>query len=172
MGMPLQAAERMAAYTGPWALLANELKSQYFAENSNLLANITYETGRGRDFLTAAQVLMGTRLLPKHSHFGSAALDKWLKTTEAPTSEFKEDVIQALDDLNQVFASDDFRGIRVSPIEFVMTAILVYQRKASTIQSKIEYASQLRTHLRAQFADLKINAKVINFAWGILDNIS
>lgn len=170
MGMPLQAAERMAAHTGPWALFAGELKSQYFAENSNLLSNITYETGRARDFLTAAQILMGIRSLPNHSQFGSATLDKWLKNTEVPTSELKADVRRVLDDLTEVFASDNFRGQRVSPIEFVMTAVLVYQHRGSTIEAKVNYASQFRTRLRTQFVDLRINSKVINFAWGILDD--
>lgn len=164
--MPLQVAERMAAHTGPWAHFAGELKSEYFTETSNLLSKIVYDTGRARDFLTIAQILMGIDSLPNHSRFGSATLEKWLKGTEGPTPDLQEAVRKVFNDLTGIFASDHFHGQRVSP---VMTAVLVYLRQDSAIEDKITSASQLRTELRDQFVDLRMNSKVISFAWGILE---
>lgn len=169
--MPLQAAERMAAHTGPWARCANELKAKHFAEGSDFLSSVVYETGRSRDFLTAAQILMGIWSLPTHIKFNTPALDKWLQSPAGPNPEFNTCIDVVFGDLSKVFKSPDFKDRRVSPIEFVMLAVLLYQHREKTDQVKVQRASQFRARLRAKFVDLRINSKVITFAWTVLDDL-
>jgi hypothetical protein len=132
--------ERMQAIVGPWATFARELQNQIrLPSPSGFADELKWSSERGRDFQCICSVLSLCESWPDQGKVDSLNLEKLLERRTDPPLKFRNDVIDSF----QIFATlvadkqynAGFRG-RISPVEFTMTAVLIYvhRTKLSLIQ--------------------------------------
>ncbi|KAG8896410.1 hypothetical protein FRB99_008901 [Tulasnella sp. 403] len=163
LGMPLLPAERMTAHTGPWVDFTNEIKQKYLRGEEGLLQYISYDTARAKDFLASAQIINAIDQLPGKPSIGSTSVEKWLQRTDPPSEGFRRQVISVMDTYLKV--APMFEQGRVSPVELVLIAILIYLNLGKSIGRLETRINDLRSHLKAHHDDIRFNNKVIATAF-------
>ncbi|KAI0063589.1 hypothetical protein BV25DRAFT_1824146 [Artomyces pyxidatus] len=182
MGMSLSPAEKMQAISSPWANWINELEGRYISVSGGLADLIQFATKRGRNFQNLASMAycaLGADddLRPVAS---APKLTKWLNGTDGPTEGFKSKFNSALTRLLEIAPDDTlnqaFRKIeaKVAPVEFVYMGVLLYVMEDSREFTHKDYANALlylRTYLRSQHTDIRLNDRVSKDCWDLIYKI-
>ena len=157
----------MQAIPGPWPSLIREIQSIVLADDG-FGEQLDWGHDRGRDFQCLATILCLIDSQPNTAFPGPARLEKWLSGTAAVPVKHRNDALETF----KIFIalvqdrklSAAFRKpTRVSPIEFTMTAILIYHYKRTHSLEQISRAiSQMRADVREKFQDIRANGKVLN----------
>ncbi len=167
--MPLQPAERLAAFPGPRPLFASELKNRYFQPGCPypFLDHIKFKTNRAGDFSAVAMALMGLDSSPNPCALSNPALEKWLGRDDPLSDDFKKGVKATLDRFYKL-ASTTFAGEQLSPVEFTLYPQLIHQQKDIADDNLRQQLRSFRSQLKDKHDDIRLNSKVLKTGWGII----
>ncbi|KAI0052779.1 hypothetical protein FA95DRAFT_1579796 [Auriscalpium vulgare] len=165
LGVALTPAERMQAITGPWPSFIRELQSQVVGVDGFGDA-LDWGRARGRDFQGLASIVFVIEKLPTFSLPVSPALDKWLSRTIAVPKKLRNDVFETFRIFLRLAKDKKYNAAfhkptRVSPIEFIMIAVLIYTRRQKSSLMQLSSAiEQMRADVRTKEKDVRTNARV------------
>jgi hypothetical protein len=185
MGMQLNLAEKMRASTGPWQELA-----RLFVEDFDSVCSLMKDRARSKDFQlvlacfsqivecmhpTAAN---GAPILKtSYTHIpkllnNKGAVDDLLKSHLASVWTTFQDLIQTDPD---TFTNDNkyLRGVQTfAPVEMVAVTVLisVYSETRNN-RLLLGDIQAMRTAIRENFVDLRLNAPVWRWCWEYIDNL-
>ena len=160
--------ERLQAIVGPWPAVIRDIQSHILGEEG-FEGYLEWGHARGRDFHCLATIGHLIEHYPKSSIPSPKVLERWLHGTDP----VKKSLITDLQDTFRIFVilardkqySGPFkRPTRVSPIEFVMTGVLIYLKKSSLSFTQLSSAiEKMRKDVRASEKDIRANTRVTKF---------
>lgn len=160
--------ERLQALNGPWPDLVRSLTERITRTSQGFT---DWNTERGRDFQSLSAVVFVAEQYPKGSTWPRpTVLERMLLRTEPIPTRLRKGLYETASGLVLLAASPAGaclrKPARLSPVEFVMAAVLVYvHREALGITRMGKAITQLRSHLRKQFeGELKCNSHVMRCA--------
>ena len=165
----------MQAIPGPWSALVREIIA--FMDQYNLGRILEWSSSRGRDFQCVASVVYVMEK-PDVSYPTSVTLDKWLHRVTAPTKNFKERILETFGVLKELVLTKKFKDAfqkptRVSPIEFIMSVILIERHMRTLTYSQLATAiTKMREHVRQVHIDIRANSKVAKTMSTFIDTVS
>lgn len=165
----------MQAINGPWPTFVRELIT-LITHGSDGFTD--WNTERGRGFQSVAAVVVLAERYPKRGAFpGPVALEKMLARPQPVTARLRtgmRDVARAFVLLTASPAGVCLRRpARLSPVEFVMAALLVYVHRETMGVVRLGAAiAQLRFRVRTRFeSELKCNTQVMRSALDFIAKI-
>ncbi|EJD00602.1 uncharacterized protein FOMMEDRAFT_142422 [Fomitiporia mediterranea MF3/22] len=163
LGVALTPAERLQAIPGPWTQLIRDVLN--VMEEYRISDELEWAKTRGRDFQAAASSVY----LMEKPDVGwptAGSIERWLQRVTPPTKAFKERVMDAFAVFRQLVLTKKYYSVfhkpaKVSPIEFVMSVILVdkYCRER-TLAQLVEGIRLMRKDVRSKHADIRANSKI------------
>ncbi|KAI5123010.1 hypothetical protein M0805_007632 [Coniferiporia weirii] len=163
LGVALTPAERMQAIPGPWSQLVRDILG--VMDEYKMSEFLEWSSTRGRDFQSVASIIFLMEK-PKASYPSSVVLEKYLKRTTPPSKPFRERVVDTFAVFRQLvmmkkFASVFQKPARVSPIEFIMSVLLVDEHMHSlTLTQLADAVRKMRDDVRSKYTDIRANTKV------------
>ncbi|KAF1966281.1 hypothetical protein BU23DRAFT_330932 [Bimuria novae-zelandiae CBS 107.79] len=186
MGVPLSAAEKLRAQSGPWQELA-----KMFVTDFPIIYALLKDPMRGKDFqhtLSCFSQIMevkspsGAKGNPAFK-MGHNNIPKLLKKTDSVDDDIKshlagvwrrfQDIIE-LDSNTFTNADKYLNGVQTfAPVEMAAVTVLisVYFDEGRSDQTLLEDVRMLRRSLRENFPDLRMNEKVWKEIWNFIDNL-
>ncbi|THH05590.1 hypothetical protein EW145_g4688 [Phellinidium pouzarii] len=163
LGVALTPAERMQAIPGPWSQLIRDVLADMQEYKMGEL--LDWASARGRDFQSVASA---TYLMekPSASYPSAPVIDKWLQRVTPPTKAFRDRVVDTFAVFRQLVMTKKFAGIfqkpaRISPIEFIMSVILIDEHmRTLTLTQLAEAIRRLREDVRSKHTDIRANTKI------------
>ncbi|KAL5500888.1 hypothetical protein ACEPAH_9275 [Sanghuangporus vaninii] len=172
LGVALTPAERMQAIAGPWPQLVREILSEL--DKYNISDALEWAKTRGRDFHSVATIIYLIEKGRGVSYPAVTALEKWLRRVTPPTREFKNHVVDVFTIFRQLVLTKKHsivfqKPTRVSPIEFVMTAVLInVHHRDHTLTQLTEGIRQMRKDVRSKHDDIRANTKITKTMLGFI----
>lgn len=166
--------ERLQAIVGPWPTVIRDIQSQILGEEG-FEGYLDWGHARGRDFQCLATIGYLIESYPKPSIPHPKSLEKWLHGTDP----VKKSLIIDLQDTFRIFlilardkrySSSFNQPTRVSPIEFVMTGVLIYLKRSSLSLTQLSSAiEQMRKDVRATEKDIRSNSRVTKLMYDFVN---
>lgn len=156
----------MQAIPGPWSQLIREVLN--LMSESRMGEHLEWSSSRGRDFqcVATALYLMEKKDVLTKTFPSPIVLDRWLQRVTPPAKVFKERVVDTFCVFRNLVLEKTHSKVfqkpsRVSPIEFVMIAVLIdlYMTKYTLSQLAIAI-SKMRADVRQKHADVRANSRV------------
>jgi hypothetical protein len=153
----------MQATTGDMATLVRQLQSEVLGKNG-LDEHIEWDRTRGRDFHCIASIAYLVEKFPHQSHPDTKQLEKWLSETEV-TSRFRNKIAAVFQTFLDIVRDKNLcaplrKPTRVSPIEFVMSGVLVAAHRDKLSLAQLSSAiEKLREDVRAKERDIRLNQR-------------
>ncbi|KAL5512384.1 hypothetical protein ACEPAG_3376 [Sanghuangporus baumii] len=172
LGVALTPAERMQAIAGPWPQLVREVLGEL--DKYNISDALEWAKTRGRDFHSVATIIYLIEKGRGVSYPAVTALEKWLRRVTPPTREFKNHVMEVFAIFRQLVLTKKHsivfqKPTRVSPIEFVMTVVLINVRyRDHTLTQLTEGIRQMRKDVRSKHDDIRANTKITKTMLGFI----
>ncbi|KAF7332078.1 DUF262 domain-containing protein [Mycena kentingensis (nom. inval.)] len=176
-GMPLTAAEKLAAVNSPWQEYIADLEQRYIMNDGGLADTIDYESKRGRQFQNVAQLVFCCDGYPAAELSPTAmSLYKWLSRPDKPSGELKQAIEGVMQDYIELasdptYKSTAFSGKRISPVEFVFIGVLLYVIRNRSHKDKSSSIQYLRKTAKKNTGDLRMNNRVTAGLWAIIQEI-
>ncbi|KAF8342216.1 uncharacterized protein EI90DRAFT_1315573 [Cantharellus anzutake] len=183
-GMTLTPAEKLRAHNSPWSKYLNSVLQEQVHDTS-LSELISFNPARNAEFLALVRlcfIMVHGLDLPRPPT--DAALSTWLSKKGRPTDFFKEQLRKTMDIFNYIATSKDLcskafcsskelkppKGAvskasrpRYSPVEWVLTALLIARHTKETPQKLADAIRNFREELnRFHFGEKKFNGKVFD----------
>ncbi|KAJ7068337.1 hypothetical protein C8F01DRAFT_1117794 [Mycena amicta] len=178
LGMPLTAAEKLAAISSARSDLISMLEAQYVSsENGAGLADLLdWDTKRGRQFQNVAQLVYCAALYPVEEVPTGPKLANWLNHDDVPGEQFTQAMKKVFDDYSRIAEEPHLKSVafgkqRIAPIEFVFIGVLLYVIRQSSEKEKTQCIHHLRKTIRKSFTDVRANKAVGVALWGIIDKL-
>ncbi|KAJ7507902.1 hypothetical protein B0H11DRAFT_2314839, partial [Mycena galericulata] len=181
LGMALTTAEKLAAIASPWSEWISKLESRHISIEGGLSQVLDWDTKRGREFQNVAQFVYVCDGYPATENIPTAPkMENWLARVDAPPEQFKEDIDEALnefghlasdDTLNFGFAIGKASRSKLAPVEFVYIGVLLYVLRKATSMERAKAVYHLRTDLRNQYSDVRLNTKVGAAFWALINHL-
>ncbi|KAJ3570206.1 hypothetical protein NP233_g4563 [Leucocoprinus birnbaumii] len=177
LGMTLTAAEKLQAISSPYAEWLSELENRHVTVENGLSHVLEWDTKRGRDYQNLAHFVYCCDRLPVEDLPTPHKLELWLTREDPPTESFKRDIEEVLTDFWNMATdrslNEAFRLVnkRIAPVEFVFIAVLLYQLRGYSKDARAKAIYHLRTSIREQFADVRMNTKVGKAMWAIINSL-
>ncbi|KAJ3554806.1 hypothetical protein NM688_g2916 [Phlebia brevispora] len=179
LGVALNAAEKLQAIHSSTSIFIRDILADFI--HDDLETSLQWDTSRANDFrcVATAVFLMEKWPCPLAS---VPALTKWLHNRGELEDTFREDVRAAFKTFSVMARSKEFWGgfrmedtkerkskaesyIKVSPVEFIMSSVLIYLFMDKLTMSQLSDAIQrMRLDVRSQETDIRTNNRV----YGIL----
>jgi hypothetical protein len=118
-------AEKLQAIASPWAEYVHMLCKQYLFDDAGLVANVKFNTKRGRHFQNFASILYCCEDVNRLRTPSAAQLGKWLERPGQPSKSFQSQVERMFSDLLKISGDMTLNkgftifSAKVSPVEFV-----------------------------------------------------
>ncbi|KAK7696417.1 hypothetical protein QCA50_001074 [Cerrena zonata] len=166
LGVALTAAERMQALIGPYPELARDVQRKISGEDG-FGKYLEWSDGRGRDFQCIASMIYLIDSKPTVKFPSSPILDRWLHDTKNLDESLRKGVMETFD-IFLILAKDTkynapFQGLKVSPVEFTMSAVLIHRCKLTHTMAQLSTAiKRMRANVRGQHEDIRSNTRVSN----------
>ncbi|KAI0337285.1 hypothetical protein BDW22DRAFT_1383871 [Trametopsis cervina] len=180
LGMALTPAEKLQAVHSDLSIFIHDLQHQYV--NDRLADRLDWETARGSDFRCLCTVVY---LLDKNSMMtspGVSSIHKWLVDAEQPSDHFMEGIHQTFKvftwlaedkECSKCFNLEkDGKKLKVSPLEFVASAILIHQHKSKfTLFQLSEAIKKMRQDVRRAEQDIRLNSRCMKITMTFVKNL-
>ncbi|OCB92199.1 hypothetical protein A7U60_g409 [Sanghuangporus baumii] len=172
LGVALTPAERMQAIAGLWPQLVREILSEL--DKYNISDALEWAKTRGRDFHSVATIIYLIEKGRSVSYPAVTALEKWLRRVTPPTREFKNHVMDVFTIFRHLVLTKKHsivfqKPTRVSPIEFVMTVVLInVHHRNHTLAQLTEGIRQMRKDVRSKHDDIRANTKITKTMLGFI----
>ncbi|KAJ7228584.1 hypothetical protein GGX14DRAFT_345118, partial [Mycena pura] len=176
MGMSLTPAEKMAAIDSPWAEWISRLETRHVSVDGGLSQVLDVNTKRGRDYQNVAQLVYCCDGYPAENVPTAPKMMDWLSRIDKPGEQFKQDIENVLEDFGRIAVERDLKmGFnirkRLAPVEFVFIGVLLYVIRRATDKEKASAIYHLRTDIREQFLDVRMNSNVGAALWTIINHL-
>lgn len=157
----------MQAISGPWPDLLRSIQSDILGDDGFGEA-LEWGHARGRDFQCLATIVYLLQPGGQSKTFpGAAQLDKWLQSgTSVPDSKLRADIFLTFKIFLRLAKDPKYhvcfqKPLRVSPIEFTMTGVLIYTFKDKLSFAQLSSAiSKMREDVRSKHVDVRANGRV------------
>ncbi|KAI0067409.1 hypothetical protein BV25DRAFT_1819733 [Artomyces pyxidatus] len=165
LGVALTPAERMQAITGPWPSFIREVQSKVLGDEGFGEA-LDWGRARGRDFQGLVAIVFVIDKLPTFTTPVSPALDKWLSRASAVPQKLRNEVSETFRIFLKLVKDKKYNNpfhkpSRVSPIEFIMIGVLIYQhRKTLSLMQLSSAIEKMRADVRTKEKDVRTNTRV------------
>ncbi|KAJ6485138.1 hypothetical protein C8R47DRAFT_980663 [Mycena vitilis] len=177
MGMSLTTAEKLAAIDSPWAEWISTLESKHISVEGGLSEVLNWDTSRGREFQNVAHFVYCCDSYPDENVPTAPKMEKWLSRVDPPNEQFRSNIDQALDEFGRI-ASDPTLSMgftrinkRIAPVEFVFIGVLIYVLRRATPIERAQAIYHLRTDIREEFLDIRLNTKVGAGLWRLIRHL-
>ncbi|KAJ7047286.1 hypothetical protein C8F04DRAFT_1246961 [Mycena alexandri] len=177
LGMQLTTAEKLAAVDSPWAEWIARLEGRHISIEGGLSQVLDWDTRRGREFQNCAHFVYCCDGIPDHNVPTSAKMEKWLSRVDPPGDQFKRDIDNALNEFGRIATDPALRmgftkvSKRIAPVEFVFIGVLIYVLRDATPMERAQAIYHLRTDIREQFLDIRLNSAVGGALWALIDHL-
>ncbi|KAI0050520.1 hypothetical protein FA95DRAFT_1555647 [Auriscalpium vulgare] len=179
LGMSLTTAERLQAVSSPRAVWLTDLDKQYMSVDNGLADCIDLDTARGRNFQNLAQIAYCCDGLPEVLVPTTGKVETWLRDMSSPTPKARKRMVDVLTDFWRIATNTNLNhGIKsfkskFSPVEFVYVGVLIFVTADDfTIDEQADAIFTLRKELRRKHQDLRLNSRVGQDCWSIIDQLS
>ncbi|KAG6866449.1 hypothetical protein C0991_003967 [Blastosporella zonata] len=178
MGMVLTAAEKLQALSSPWAQWIRDLEHRHVSVDGGLATVLEWDIKRGRDFQNIAYFVCCCDYLPDKDEIPTAAsITKWIAREDPPLEQFKNDINKVLVDFWNIGNDDNYNyglkniGTRISPAEFIFIGVLLFLMRKKSMEDRATAIKALRTGIRAQYRDIRLNSAVCKSMWSIIRRV-
>ncbi|KAJ7754231.1 hypothetical protein DFH07DRAFT_868609 [Mycena maculata] len=180
LGMPLTTAEKLAAIDSPWAEWISKLESRHISIEGGLSQVLSWDTKRGREFQNVAQFVYCCDGYPDSENIPTApkmeSRLQWLARVDIPGEQFKQDIDAALTEFCHLAVDPSLNfgfniGKKLAPVEFVFIAVLLYVLRKVTSLERAKAVYHLRTDIREEFLDVRMNNKVGAAMWKLINHL-
>ncbi|KAJ6598980.1 hypothetical protein DFH09DRAFT_1303546 [Mycena vulgaris] len=177
LGMPLTTAEKLAAIDSPWATWISNLESRHISIEGGLSQVLDWDTKRGREFQNVAQLVYCCDGYPDSENVPTAPkMESWIGRDDPPREGFKQDIDKALEEFGLLAVDDQLNmgfniGKKLAPVEFVFIGVLLYVLRKATSTERAKAVYHLRTDIREQFLDVRMNGKVGAALWRLINHL-
>ncbi|KAI8976365.1 hypothetical protein BD414DRAFT_446482 [Trametes punicea] len=174
LGVALTIAERMQAIPGPWPTLIREVQSIVLGDEG-FGEDLDWGHDRGRDFSCLASII---HLIDKHPVITfptPARLEKWLSVATPVPTRTREAVLETFQIFITLVRDKKYntafsKPSRVSPIEFIMTGVLIHRfRKTHSLIQLSSAIWLMRADVRKKHVDIRSNSKVTKTLFEFID---
>lgn len=165
----LSIAEKLQVISTPRAVFVREVVNTFLREDGALGPDsLNWNTNRGSDFRCLGHAIH----IMEHSSSKKSILsdfshvEKWLQAKDSVDKAFKEDVMESLRIFARLVSDSKYGKIfkkykKVSPVEFVYTAVFIYKNKNSTSISQLAVGvEEMFDHVRTIYMDVRMNNRV------------
>jgi hypothetical protein len=170
----LSGVERLQATVGEMATFVREIQA-FVLSPDGFDGRIEWDHTRGRDFQCIAAILFLIDKYPSAHYPEPRVISKWL--TETPVSPAFRTKVNAMFDTFFVLVRSDklcepfIHPTRVSPIEFVMSGVLIAAHRDRLSHVQLSSAiSKLRDDVRSFEKDIRINQRTTKRMIGFISN--
>ncbi|KAG7444196.1 uncharacterized protein BT62DRAFT_900608, partial [Guyanagaster necrorhizus] len=164
LGVALTPAERLQAINGSYPILIREIKDR-LSSPSGLEGYLPWGNSRGRDFMCLAQVVYLIDLGQSKTEPSTTKIEAWLSNKRDVTPKLQRNVDSTIDVLCELAQdpalSKPFKAPKVSPVEFVMIAYMIFlYRDQLSMRQLSDAVDQIRKSVRNDFQEIRFNSKV------------
>ncbi|KAJ7781155.1 hypothetical protein B0H16DRAFT_1497258 [Mycena metata] len=177
LGMQLTTAEKLAAIDSAWSRWIARLEGRHISIEGGLSQVLNWDTQRGRDFQNVAHFVYCCDGYPDQNVPTAAKMEKWLSRVDPPGEQFKRDIDNALSEFGRI-ATDPALNMgfskvskRIAPVEFVFIGVLIYVLRDATPMERAQAIYHLRTDIREQFLDIRLNSTVGGGLWALINHL-
>ncbi|KAI0791282.1 hypothetical protein C8Q75DRAFT_805632 [Abortiporus biennis] len=174
LGVALTPAERMQAITGPWPSFIRDIQKKVLGMDG-FGDNIDWGHARGRDFQCLAQIVHLIHTYPAGKLATSPTLEKWLQNSSPVPQKLKDELQETFKIYTKLARDPRYKSCfndkkhRLSPIEFVMSGVLIYSHRIKLSFMQLSSAiEQMRLSVRGVHADVRANTKVTRSLWDFI----
>ena len=172
--------EKLQAVHSDAGVFLHNLQSEYV--NDRLAEHLDWDTGRAADFrcLSTAVFIIDKNLMM--SAPGISTIHKWLEDSEGFSDAVADDIRQTFEIF--VWLSEDKqcskcfslekegKKLKVSPLEFVATVILIHQHKEKmTLKQLSEAIRSMRRDIRSVEQDIRLNTRCMRIVMTFIKNL-
>ncbi|KAK0449437.1 hypothetical protein EV421DRAFT_1781911 [Armillaria borealis] len=164
LGVALTPAERLQAINGSYPMLIREVKDR-LSSPSGLEGYLPWGNSRGRDFMCLAQIVYLIDLGQSKTEPSTTKIEAWLSDKRDVTPKLQRNVDSTIDVLcalaQDPVLSKPFKAPKVSPVEFVMIAYMIFlYRDQLSMRQLSDAVDQIRKSVRSDFQEIRFNSKV------------
>ncbi|KAK0459976.1 uncharacterized protein EV420DRAFT_1534249 [Desarmillaria tabescens] len=164
LGVALTPAERLQAINGSYPMLIREVKER-LSSPSGLEGYLPWGNSRGRDFMCLAQIVYLIDFGESKTEPSTTKIEAWLSDKRNVTPKLQRNVDNTIDVLCELaqdpVLSKPFKTPKVSPVEFVMIAYMIFlYRDQLSMRQLSDAVDQMRKSVRSDFQEIRFNTKV------------